>query len=140
MESEILSDESGSYEKQITLCVWNISGLRSKLNEMNDNFKQFISSLNELCFVKTWGEIYDQFQIDGFLEPFIMIRDKHPKACRNSGGIAVFINENFANNCKVTQIASRSNSKNLMWLKFDFFELQCGIPITCGFTNMSPEN
>ena len=50
------------------------------------------------------------------------------------------INENFANYCKVTQIASHSKSKNLMWLKFDFFELQCDIPIICGFTYISPEN
>ena len=53
MESEILSNESGSYEKQIPLCVWNISGLRSKLNEMNDNFKQFILGVTYMISFKS---------------------------------------------------------------------------------------
>ena len=38
------------------------------------------------------------------------------------------------------QIASRSNSKNIIWLKFDFYDMCSGIPIICGFIYMSPKN
>ena len=40
----------------------------------------------------------------------------------------------------MTQIASRSSSKNILWLKFDYIDMLSGIPIICGFTYLSPEN
>ena len=77
-----------------------------------------------LCFVETWADLNDQFRINGFLEPFIQIREKHPTAWRNSGGITVFIRQSLLKCCKVAQIASRSNSKNIIWLKFDFDDMR----------------
>ena len=35
---------------------------------------------------------------------------------------------------------SRSNSKNIIWLKFDSDDMRSGIPIISDFTYMSPEN
>ena len=87
------SVEANTFDMLFKLCLWNISGLRSKLNEQNENFEQFISSFGILCFVETWADKNDQFHINGLMEPFMKIREKHPTAWRNSGGIAVFIRE-----------------------------------------------
>ena len=134
------SVEANTFDMLFKLCLWNISGLRSKLNEQNENFEQFISSFGILCFVETWADKNDQFHINGFMEPFMKIREKHPTAWRNSGGIAVFIRESLLKYFKVTHIASRSSSKNILWLKFDYIDMLSGIPIICGFTYLSPEN
>lgn len=42
--------------------------------------------------------------------------------------------------CKVVKLASLSESKNVIWLKFDFVEMFKVVPIICGFTYLSPEN
>ena len=80
-EKETVSTEANSYDMQFKLCVRNSSGLRSKLNELNKSFEQFISSFNILCFV-----LNDQCRINGLLEPFIQIREKHPTAWKKFGG------------------------------------------------------
>ena len=94
-ENGSASVEANTFDMLFKLCLWNISGLRSKLNEQNENFEQFISSFGILCFVETWADKNDQFHINGFMEPFMKIREKHPTAWRNSGGIAVFIRESL---------------------------------------------
>lgn len=122
------------------LGVWNISGLKSKLNEQNDSFDNFISLFDIICFVETWADENDFFQIEGFTEPFVSIRNKHPHAWRNSGGIAVFLKESLTKYCRVTRLVSLSESRNLIWLKFDFLDMLKGVPIICGFTYLFPEN
>lgn len=87
------------YSVNFRLGVWNISGLKSKLHEHNESFDTFVNTFDIIGFVETWADENDMFQIDGFLEPFVSIRDKHPHAWRNSGGIAVFIEEALSKYC-----------------------------------------
>ena len=75
-ENGSASVEANTFDMLFKLCLWNISGLRSKLNEQNENFEQFISSFGILCFVETWADKNDQFHINGFMKPFMKIREK----------------------------------------------------------------
>ena len=82
----------------------------------------------------------DTLSLEGFTEPFASVREKHPNAWRNSGGIAIVVKNVFMKFCCTTRLASLSDSRNLVWLKFDFVGVSKGVPIICGFTYLSPEN
>ena len=74
------------------LGVWNISGLKGKLNG-NADFDVFISMFDIIGFVETWAEENDICAIEGFAEPFMSVREKHPNAWKNSGGIAIYLKQ-----------------------------------------------
>ena len=81
-----------------------------------------------------------KFFIKGFTEPVTLLRDKHPAAWKNSGGIAVYLKHEIPQYCSSTRLVSLSDTRNLVWLKFDCNEVSRGLLIICGFTYMSPEN
>ena len=76
------------------LGVWNISGLKGKLNG-NADFEEFISMFDVIGFVETWAEENDICAIEGFAEPFTSVREKHPNAWKNSGGIAIYLKQHY---------------------------------------------
>ena len=70
-----------------------------------------------------------------------VLRQKHKKTFRNSGGIAVFANEKCYTLFNIERLDSLS--KNLLWLKFDlkpeYTRAKNGFNFICGFVYMSPE-
>ena len=46
--------------------MWNISELKTKLNEQNEIFDTFVNTFDINGFVETWVNENDMFQIDGF--------------------------------------------------------------------------
>ncbi|MES9883367.1 MAG: endonuclease/exonuclease/phosphatase family protein [Sedimenticola sp.] len=128
-----------SVQKTVKIGMWNISGLAAKINLMTSSFEDFINGFDVICFVETWADTVDQFNIPGYIS-YAVVRDKHRHAWRNSGGLAVFTKENMSKYCRTTRLTSCSTSKNIIWLKFDFLDVCKGLPVICGFVYLSPEN
>ena len=96
-----------------------------------------------ICLVETWADESDTLSLEGFTEPFASVREKQPNAWRNSGGIAIFVKNEFIvlhEYCCITRLASLSDTRNLVRLKFDFVGVTKGVPIICSFTYVSSEN
>ena len=95
---------------------------------------------NIICFVDTWTDLNDILTIEGFTDPFTVVQDKHTHAWRNSGGTAVFLKHGLEKYCLIIKLPSLSNTRNVLWLKFDFKEMIKGVSVICGFTYSSQEN
>ena len=134
-----ITAKNTSDKQNFKLGVWNISGLKSKLNG-NVEFNTFIDRFDIIGFVETWADENDIFELNGFGEPSKANREKHPNAWKNSGGIAVFIKQTLSQFFHITRLASLSDTRNLIWLKFDLNTVLRGAPFICGFTYLSPEN
>lgn len=134
---------SESFKSVLNVGFWNISGLQNKIDSTcpdveHNSFQQFIQTFDVLCFIETWAYKLKQFSVDGF-ECYDVIRQKHAKAFRNSGGLAVFINKQLYSMFDISNINSESN--NMLWIKFDIKPKfwNYGFNIICGFVYMSPE-
>lgn len=134
---------NSNFQSVLNIGFWNISGLQNKLDGTcsavdANSFINFIKTFDVFCFIETWAYKMKQFMIDGY-ECYDVIRKRHAKALRNSGGIVVFIKKQCYDMFNISNINSESN--NLIWIKFDikpqFWNL--GFNFICGFVYMSPE-
>ena len=98
----------------------------------------FVQTFHVICFLESWAYKLNQFVVEGY-ECYDVIRKKHFKAFRNSGGIAVFIKKGCYDMFNISNESSESN--NVAWIKFDikpqYWNL--GFSFVCGFVYMSPE-
>ena len=121
----------------ISLIGWNITGLAGKfygnIFSRND-FQKFITKFNIICLSETWANKHDNFLLKGYVE-YSVIRKKHKKAKKNSGGISIFLAE-FLNKHTTRH---KSASENLLWLHINLKALKGGYNILLAALYVSPE-
>lgn len=127
----------------VNIGIWNISGLKSKLEGIcydveHNSFIEFLRNFDILCFLETWADTFNQFNLDGYT-CYESIREKHSRAFRNSGGLAVFVKKHIYDIFQVKRL--KSASENLIWLKFEVKTAlwDYGFNFIVGFVYMSPE-
>ena len=116
---------------------WNVTGLNSILNGVlysRSDFIKFTEKFDVLCLTETWANVNDNFQIPGFVEHSV-IRKKHRKAKKNSGGISVYV----ANYLSEYISRIKSQSRNILWLHLKLKSAKAGYNIVLGTVYISPE-
>ncbi|MEW8547054.1 MAG: endonuclease/exonuclease/phosphatase family protein, partial [Candidatus Thiodiazotropha sp.] len=145
-DSEQNNDISfANFLHRLNIAFWNISGLKCKLDGTSHDidytsFSEFIHNFEIIGFLETWADSLQQFSVSNYT-CYDVLRQKHRKAFRNSGGIAVFVKHICYEIFKIDHL--RSTSENLVWLKFDlkpeFINVKGSFSFICGFVYMSPE-
>ena len=69
----------------------------------------FVQTFHVICFLESWAYKLNQFVVEGY-ECYDVIRKKHFKAFRNSGGIAVFIKKGCYDMFNISNESSESNN------------------------------
>ena len=91
--------------------------MNSKLNGTlfsRKDFLSFVQKFDVICFTETWKNCHDVYVIPGYVE-YSVIRKKHKKAKKNSGGISVFVANHLSR--FITEI--KSKSRNILWLHIE---------------------
>ena len=117
---------------------WNITGLNTKLNGTlfsRSDFLRFIKRSDIVCLTETWAGINDKYYIQGYSE-YSVIRKKHVKAKKNSGGISIFVRTTLTK--YITEI--KSKSRNILWLHINFKKLHAKFNLLLGVIYVSPES
>jgi hypothetical protein len=129
---------SSRHNLSLSLCHWNVEGLRSKLGlKTNDpDFVNEVDNFDIICFTETHALSRNSFSIAGYCDPFEGIRAKHPRAKKGSGGTAILVKSDIRKGI----VFHHSNSPDLIWiqLKKEFFH--CPSDIFIGVVYVSPIN
>jgi hypothetical protein len=129
---------STSQRHSLSLCHWNVEGLRSKsgLKTNDPDFVKEVANFDIISFSETHALSRNSFSIAGFCDPFEGIRKKHPRAKKGSGGTAILVKSDIRKGVAFHQ----SKSPDLIWiqLKKEFFH--CISDIFVGVVYVSPIN
>jgi hypothetical protein len=129
---------SSGHNHTLSLCHWNVEGLKSKfgLKTNDQDFLKEVENFDIISFTETHVVNKNSFSIAGFCDPFEGIRVKHPKAKKGSGGTAILVKSDIRKGVAF----HHSKSPDLIWLqlKKDFF--QCPFDIFIGVVYVSPIN
>jgi hypothetical protein len=122
----------------LRLCHWNVEGIHGKHGFKTDDpdFLREVLDFDIVCLTETHVTKSSTFSLAGFSNPFEGIRDKHPKAPKGSGGVAILVRQSIRQRVAFLQ----STSPNLIWvrLKKEFF--RCADDIFIGVVYASPAN
>ena len=120
------------------ILFWNVTGLRGKFygNTHSGNiFLEFISKFTIIGLAETWATNRDNFILQGF-QSFSAIRKQNRNIAKNSGGIIVYIREEFFNISKEL----KSSSDNVVWVLFQCTKQGWEHDLIVGTVYLSPEN
>ena len=90
-------------ELNLKICTFNIEGFEKYKND--PDFIQFASSFNIFGICETWAETESDFEhcLPNY-EHYVYVRQKPPRAVRNSGGVTVFVKNELVRNGIIKRI------------------------------------
>ena len=98
----------------LSIASWNINGIRNKIND--PDFLERLQPHDIVFLSETWIDKGDEnITIDGFFSLNIAQSSRHKNAKHNSGGISVFIKNEYKNNIKIL----KSTAEHFIWIKIN---------------------
>ena len=96
----------------LSIVSWNINGIRNKIDD--PDFLERLLPHDIVFLTETWLDKGDEnITIDGYFSLHIAQSAKHKNAKHNSGGVSVFIKNEYKNNIKII----KSSSEHIIWIK-----------------------
>ena len=98
----------------LSIASWNINGIKNKIKD--PDFLELLQPYDIIFLSETWidkGE--ENISIDGFFSLSVAQSGRHKNAKHNSGGISVFIKNEYKNHIKIL----KSTEEHFIWLKIN---------------------
>ena len=102
---------------QLNFVLLNIQCLISKrTNKLNSQELRNIFASNDLVMLnETWTDDYSDLSFDGFKTFWLSRSDKNCNSKRNSGGIAIYLRDEFCNAVSLY----KQDGDDILWLRFE---------------------